>query len=198
MGEVTREAAWALLNEYTKTESLLKHALCVESAMRLYAEKGGHDVELWGATGLLHDFDYERWPNAAMDETGHPYTGIPILRERGYPEEMLDAIMAHAPFANMARTTPLAITLFAVDELCGLIMATAYMRPNKLEGLTAKSVKKKLKAKAFAAGVNREHIRIGVEELGADMGEHIMIIVEALQSISEQLGFESSSMEISE
>lgn len=194
MGEVSREATWALLNEYTKTESLLKHALCVEAAMRRYAEKVGEDVELWGAAGLLHDFDYERWPNEAMDETGHPYTGVTILREHGYPEELIDAIMGHAPFTHHPRTTALAKTLFAVDELCGLIMALGYIRPNNLDGLKAKSVKKKLKAKAFASGVNREDVQLGMEELGVDPGEHMTVVIEAMQSIAEELGFSTEMM----
>ncbi len=189
MSALSRDDAWALLNEYTSSESLVRHMLAVEAAMRSYARKNGHDEALWGITGLLHDFDYERFPNEAQDETGHPWTGAEVLRERGYPAEMLDAILGHAPFTRTPRTTPLAQTLFAVDELSGLIMAYGYMRPDNLEGMQAKSVKKKLKDKAFARGVNREDVRIGIEELGVDPSEHIMVVVEAMQGISAELGF---------
>lgn len=186
---IDRDAALALVHEYTESERLIKHMLSVEAAMRAYAERGGHDLELWGVTGLLHDFDYERWPNDAMDETGHPYTGIAILREKGYPEEMLDAILGHAPYANHPRTTPLAQTLFAVDELTGLIMAMGYVRPNNLDDLKPKSVKKKLKDKAFAPGVNREEVKVGIEELAIDENEHYSIVIGAMQGIASDLGF---------
>ena len=124
-----RAAAWDLLCEYTESDSLRKHALAVEASMRHYASLGGHDAETWGLAGLLHDFDYERFPNPNLDESGHPWTGVAILRERGYPEELCDAIMGHAPFTHHPRATALAKTLFAVDELCGLIVAMAYVRP---------------------------------------------------------------------
>ena len=189
MTTLDRDAAMALVREYTESDRLIKHMLAVEAAMRAYADRGGYDADLWGLTGLLHDFDYERWPNDAMDETGHPYTGIAILREKGYPEEMLDAILGHAPYANHARTTPLAQTLFAVDELSGLIMAMGYVRPNNLDDLKPKSVKKKLKDKAFAPGVNREDVRIGIEEMGVDESDHYMVVIEAMQGIAEELGF---------
>ena len=140
MSALSRDDAWALLNEYTASESLIKHMLAVEAAMRSYARKDDHDEELWGITGLLHDFDYERYPNEALDETGHPWTGVELLRDHNYPDEMLDAIMGHAPFTNHPRTTPLAKTLFAVDELSGLIMAYGYMRPDNLQGIQPKSV----------------------------------------------------------
>lgn len=184
-----REDAWTLLNEYTKSESLVRHMLAVEAAMRLYADEGAHDAALWGITGLLHDFDYERWPNANKDETGHPFTGVKILREEGYPEEMIDAVLGHADYAHRPRTTPLAKTLFAVDELCGFVMAVGYVRPTNLEGLKPKSVKKKLKDKHFAAGVSREDVRLGIEELGVDTDEHIDHVISAMQSISAELGF---------
>jgi putative nucleotidyltransferase with HDIG domain len=189
MSTVNREAACALLHEYTQSESLIKHMLAVEAAMRAYARLGGHDETLWGVTGLLHDFDYERYPNEHLDETGHPWVGVTILRERGYPEEMLDAILGHAPFTNTPRTTPLAKTLFAVDELSGLIMAMAYLRPEKLDGIQPKSVTKKLKDKAFARGVNRDDVRQGIEELGVDSNQHIMVVVEAMLGIKGELGF---------
>ncbi len=189
MSTLTREDAFRLLTEYTESDNLIKHMLGVEAAMRAYARQDGLDEELWGVTGLLHDFDYERWPNPELDESGHPWTGVEILRERGYPEEMLDAIMGHAPFTNRPRTTPLAKTLFAVDELSGLIMAMGYVRPNNLEELKPKSVKKKLKDKAFARGVNREDVQLGIEELGVDPAEHIQLVIEAMQGIAQELGF---------
>lgn len=189
MPEQSREDAWTLLNEYTSSESLVKHMLAVEACMRAYAKLGGHDEVLWGNTGLLHDFDYERYPNEALDETGHPWTGVAMLREREYAEEMLDAIMGHAPFTNTPRTTPLSKTLFAVDELSGLVMAYGLMRPDSLQGIKAKSVKKKLKDKAFARGVNRDDVRVGIEELEIDASDHIMVVVEAMQGIETELGF---------
>lgn len=184
----SRIAAWDLLNEYTSSDSLIKHMLAVEAAMRAYARSGGHDEDLWGMTGLLHDFDYERWPNPALDGSGHPWTGVAVLRERGYPEEMCDAILGHAPFTNHPRTTPLAKTLFAVDELCGLVTAIGYVRPDKLNGLEPASVKKKLKDKAFARGVSREDVRLGIEELGVDRDAHIALVIGAMQGIADQLG----------
>lgn len=189
MEKIDRESAWALLTEFTKSDSLIRHMLAVEAGMRAYARKGSHDENLWGVAGLLHDFDYERWPNENRDETGHPHTGVKILRERGYPEELCDAILGHAPFTMHPRTTPLAKTLFAVDELCGLITAMGYVRPNNLEDLKPKSVKKKLKDKAFAAGVSRDDIRLGIEELGVDESEHISLVIEAMQGIAGELGF---------
>lgn len=189
MGGPGRDAAWELLNEYTKSESLIRHGLAVEAAMVHYARKEGQDEELWGNAGLLHDFDYERWPNENRDETGHPFTGAKVLRERRYPEELVDAILGHAPFTKRPRTTQLAKTLFAVDELAGLIMAVGYVRPNDLNDLKPKSVRKKFKDKSFAAGVSREDIRSGIDELGVDESEHIALVIEAMQSISEQLGF---------
>ena len=189
MGTVDREDAYRLLIEYTQSDNLLKHMLGVEAAMRAYARKDGHDEDLWGVTGLLHDFDYERWPNPDLNESGHPWTGVKILHDQGYPEEVMDAIMGHAPFTNHPRTTPLAKTLFAVDELSGLIMAMGYVRPNNLEELKPKSVKKKLKDKAFARGVNRQDVQNGIEELGVDPTEHIQLVIEAMQGIAQELGF---------
>ena len=189
MSTLTREDAFRLLTEYTESDNLIKHMLGVEAAMRAYARQDGLDEELWGVTGLLHDFDYERWPNPELDESGHPWRGVEILLEQGYPEEMLDAIMGHAPFTNRPRTTPIAKTLFAVDELSGLIMAMGYVRPNNLEELKPKSVKKKLKDKAFARGVNREDVQLGIEELGVDPTDHIQLVIEAMQRISQELGF---------
>jgi putative nucleotidyltransferase with HDIG domain len=184
----TRADAWALLNEYTSSDSLIKHMLAVEAAMRAYARLGRHDEDLWGVTGLLHDFDYERWPNPALDQTGHPWTGVAILREHGYPDEVCDSILGHAPFTNHPRTSPLAKTLFAVDEICGLIVAMAYVRPDRLSGLEPSSVNKKLKDKAFARGVNRDDVRQGIEELGVDPTDHYRTVIEALQSAAPELG----------
>lgn len=182
---ITREDTWTLLNEYTKSESLLKHALGVEAAMRAYARKFGEDEEKWGITGLIHDFDYEKWPS--VEE--HPIKGNEILKEKGYPEEITQAIMGHAVYSGVPRDTLMAKTLFAVDELTGFIMASAYVRPDKLDGLKPKSVKKKMKDKRFAAKVSREDIEQGIAEIEVDRDEHIAIIIEALQGIKEDLGF---------
>lgn len=182
---ITREDAWKLLNEYTKTESLIKHALAVEASMRKYAQKLGEDVEKWGITGLIHDFDYEKYPSAEE----HPYKGNEILTELGYPEDIKTAIMGHAIYTNTPRETLMDKTLFAVDELSGFVMAVAYVRPDKLEGLTPKSVKKKLKDKAFAAKVSREDIELGIQEMDVDKDEHIATVIEALQGAKSQLGF---------
>jgi len=190
---VDRENAWALLNEYTQSESLVRHMLAVEAAMRAYARKLDEDEDLWGVTGLLHDFDYERWPNPDLDETGHPFTGVAVLRDQGYPEEMLDAIMGHALYSGIARETPLAKALFAVDELCGFVMAVAYVRPENLTGMKPKSVKKKLKDKAFAAAVSRDDIRLGIEEMAVDQDEHIQTVIDAMHGIAGKLGFGSGA-----
>ncbi len=179
-----RQEALALLHEYTKTDSLRKHALAVEAALRAYAAKRGGEIELWGITGLLHDFDYEMYP-AYPD---HPLKGSAILEERGYPPAMRRAILGHVPATNVPRDTDLARVLFACDELCGFIVACAMVRPNKLADLGASSVKKKLKDRAFARAVSREEIAKGVEELGVNMDEHIAVVVGALQSIAGDLG----------
>jgi len=158
---MTREDAYALLTEYTKKENLIKHALAVEAAMRAYARKFGEDEEAWGIVGLLHDFDYDMYPSLE----DHPFKGAEILREKGYPEEWIEAILGHAEHTGVPRTTRMAKTLFAVDELCGFITAVALVRPDKkLESVKVKSVKKKLKDKAFARQVSREDIRKGAEE----------------------------------
>src|SRR2546421_1867477 len=182
----TRSDAWELLTKYTQSDSLRKHALAVEAAMRFYAELGGEsDVELWGNTGLLHDFDYERWPTAP----DHPTVGMGILRERGWPEEMIHAIGGHAQYLNITRDTPLAKTLFAVDELCGFITACAYVRPSrKVAEVEVSSVKKKLKDKAFARSVSRDDIRQGTEELGIPLDEHIANCIQAMSRAADSLG----------
>lgn len=187
----TRAETLDLMHEYTESLSLRKHMYAVEAAMRAYAEKSGADIELWGITGLIHDFDYERWPNDAHSPTDeHPSTGVAILRDQGWPEEVLDAVMAHADYTNVPATTPLAKTLRAVDELAGFIMACALIRPTRISDLGAKSVKKKLKDKRFAAGVNREDIREAQEALGEDLTEHIDFVIEAMRGIADQLGLQ--------
>ncbi len=181
----TREDAWNLLNEYTKTPSLLKHALAVEAAMRAYARQYGEDEELWAATGLIHDFDYEQHPTA--DE--HPLAGVAILEERGWPEEVIEAIKGHATYLNVPRSTLMAKTLFAVDELTGLVTACVLVRPDRnIASLEVKSVRKKWKDKAFARGVNREDIEQGVAELGVELSAHIGVVIEALKPVADTLG----------
>lgn len=181
----TREEAWALLSEYTKNPNLIKHALAVEAAMRAYARRFGEDEELWAATGLIHDFDYEQHPT--LDE--HPAVGAAILREIGWPEEIVEAVEGHAPFLGVPRTSNMAKTLFAVDELTGLITAVALVRPSKsILDVKLKSVKKKWKDAAFARGVNREDIEQGAAELVVDLNEHIALVLSAMQGIAEELG----------
>src|SRR5256714_14955467 len=183
-----REEAWELLCEYTKGDSLRKHALAVETAMRASAARYGAadaDVDEWGLVGLLHDFDYEMFPS--VDQ--HPFTGANILCGRGYAERFIRAIMGHATYTNVPRDTAMARALFATDELCGFLVACALVRPNKsLDDLEVASVKKKLKDKAFARSVNRADIRLGVEELGVDMDEHIRFVINALRPVQEQIG----------
>lgn len=180
-----REAAWKLLCEWTKSEPLRKHALGVEAAMRAYARKLGGDEELWAVTGLLHDLDYERHPT----KEEHPFKGVEALREAGYPEEVLQAILGHASYSGVPRESLMAKALFAVDELSGFIVAVALVRPSKkLDDVTVKSVKKKLKEKSFAKGCDRDEIALGAKELGVDMDEHIQTVITALQGIAGDLG----------
>jgi putative nucleotidyltransferase with HDIG domain len=186
--EVTRDEAWRLFCEWTQSESLRKHVLGVEAAMVGYARERGEDEELWAATGILHDLDYEKYPDL---ETGHPRFALEELRSRGYPEEMIDAIAGHAVYLGMARETPLAKTLFAVDELSGFIAACALVRPTGIHGMTPKSVKKKLKTPAFAAGVNRDEVRQGAEELGVDFDEHLRKVIAFMEERSGELGLDS-------
>jgi putative nucleotidyltransferase with HDIG domain len=182
-----REAAWCLLTEFTQSESLRKHALAVESCMRAYARKLGGDEELWGVTGLLHDFDYERWPS--LDD--HPYRGNEILAERGWPEEIRRAIMSHAEYSGVARVSPMEKALFACDELAGFITACALVKPGKsLAEVEAKSVRKKMKDKAFARSVNRDDIVNGAADLGMELEEHIAFCVEAMKGIAGELGLD--------
>jgi putative nucleotidyltransferase with HDIG domain len=182
--DVTRERAWETLTRYTKSESLLRHALAVEASTRFYARRFGEDEELWGVAALLHDFDYEIHPT--LDK--HPQDGAPILREEGYPEEVVETVLSHAEHLGMPRDTPLKKTLFACDELSGFVHACGLVRPTGLDGLEPKSVKKKLKQPSFAAGVHRDEVYRGAEELGVPLDEHIANVVAALQPIAGELG----------
>ncbi len=186
----TRDDALTLMHEYTASESLRKHMLAVEAAMRAYAVKFGEDPERWGLAGLIHDFDYERFPNAAHSATEeHPAQGVGILRARGWPEDVLEAILGHATYCGVPRVTPMAKTLFAVDELTGLITATALVKPTRsLHDVDARSVRKKMKDKAFARGVSREDVVLGAEELGVDLDTHILFVIEAMRGIAPELG----------
>jgi putative nucleotidyltransferase with HDIG domain len=183
---ITRDEAWNLLNEFTKSESLLKHALAVEAALRHYAGVLGGDAELWGLVGLLHDFDYERWPNPPE----HSREGARILRERGVDEEIVGAILSHAEWNQdqCPLDRPLRKALFAVDELCGFITAVAYVRPERLTGMAASSVRKKMKQKSFAAAVKREDIEKGAALLGLPLDDHITHVIGAMQGIAGELG----------
>ena len=176
--------ALTLFHEWTTGDSLRRHAYAVEASMQYYAQLFGEDEELWRMTGLLHDMDYEKHPTPEE----HPFVGVEVLREKQYPEVMLEAILGHATYSGTPRETKLAKTLFAVDELAGFITAVAYVRPNGLDGMKPKSVKKKLKDKAFAAKVERAEIHAGVEQLGVDLTEHIQFVIDALKPHAEELG----------
>jgi len=190
----TRDEAIGLVHEYTESPSLRRHMLAVEAAMRAYARKYGEDEDRWGVTGLLHDFDYERWPNDAhAPDSEHPSTGVAILRERGVDEDVLDAIMAHADYTGVEVTTLMAKTLRAVDELTGFIVAVALVRPTRLVGMGAKSVRKKMKDRAFAAAVSREEMTANCEALGEDMAQHIAFVIEAMQGVAGELGLGDAS-----
>lgn len=187
----TRADALALMESWTESESLRKHMLSVEAAVAAYAERMGEDVELWSVAALLHDFDYEKHPNPNRDETGHPYVGVQELRRLGYPDEVLDAILGHADYTGVPRTTPLAKVLYACDEITGLITAAVLVRPDKdIAGLTINSLKKKFKDKAFARGVGREDVQRGAEELGVELWEHVQTVLEAMQARADVLGLE--------
>jgi putative nucleotidyltransferase with HDIG domain len=185
-----RDEALAIMHEYTASESLRKHMLAVEAAMRAYAEKFGEDVERWGITGLIHDFDYERFPNDAHSPTEeHPAEGVRILRNKGFPEDILTAILGHATYSGVPRESKMAKTLFAVDELTGLITATALVKPSRsVMEVEAKSVRKKMKDKAFARGVNRDDVINGAADLGVDLDEHIDFVIKAMQRSADALG----------
>jgi len=186
----SREDTLAIMHEYTASDSLRKHMLSVEAAMRSYAEKFGEDVDRWGITGLIHDFDYERYPNDAHSATEeHPAEGVRILRSRGFPEDILTAILGHAQYSGVPRESRMAKTLFAVDELTGLITATALVKPSRsVMEVEAKSVGKKMKDKAFARGVNRDDVINGAADLGVDLDEHIAFVISAMQRVAREIG----------
>jgi putative nucleotidyltransferase with HDIG domain len=186
--EISRERAWETLTRHTESEALRRHALAVEASVRAYARKFGEDEELWGVTALLHDFDWEIHPTLEQ----HPQDGAPILREEGYPEEMIEAILSHAEHLALPRDTPLKKTLFACDELSGFVHACGLVRPDGIETLEPKSVKKKLKQPSFAAGVNRDDVYTGAEELGVDLDDHIRFVIEALRPIAGELGLHTA------
>lgn len=185
MSSLNRESAWCLLTEYTRSESLRKHAMAVEACMRTYAGKLSQDVELWGMTGLLHDFDYEKHPSPEE----HPFIGNTILREHGYPEDLMHAILAHADYSGVPRVSLLDKALFACDELSGFITATALIKPSKsIAEVDVKSIRKKMKDKAFARGVNRNDITSGAADLDVDLDEHIAFCIAAMRGIADKLG----------
>jgi putative nucleotidyltransferase with HDIG domain len=186
----TREETLALVHEYTASDSLRKHMLAVEVAMRAYARKFGEDPERWGLTGLVHDFDYEHFPNAAHSPTEeHPAEGVRILRARGWPEDILEAILGHGDYTGVPRVTRLAKTLYAVDELTGLVTATALVRPSRsVHEVDARSVRKKMKDKAFARGVNRDDVVAGAADLGIELDEHIDFVIQAMRGSADALG----------
>jgi len=189
-GLPTRDAALAIQHEYTLSDSLRKHMLGVEAAMRAYAVRFGEDPDRWGLAGLIHDFDYERFPNAEHSATeGHPAHGVRILRQRGWPDDILQAILGHATYSGVARESRMAKTLFAVDELTGLITATALVRPSRsIHEVDARSVRKKMKDKAFAKGVNRDDVINGAQDLGVELDAHIQFVVDAMRAVADSLG----------
>jgi putative nucleotidyltransferase with HDIG domain len=184
---LSREQAWDLFCSWTESESLRRHVLAVEAAMRAYARRFGEDEELWGLVGMLHDLDYERYPDL---ETGHPRMALEELRRQGFSEAFVRAVASHADFLGVSRDSLMEKTLFAVDELSGFIMACAYVRPEGIHGMTPKSVKKKMKTPAFAAAVNRDELRSGAEELGVDFDEHVSLVIAALEERAGELGLE--------
>jgi len=185
----TREDAWKLFCEWTQSDSLRKHVLGVEAAMRAYARRFDEDEELWAVTGIVHDLDYERYPDL---DTGHPRHAIEELRRLGYPDEVVEAVAGHATFLNVPRETVMAKTLFAVDELSGFIAACALVRPTGIHGMTPKSVKKKLKQPSFAAAVNRDEVRQGADELGVDFDEHLSTVIGAMEDSATELGLDEA------
>ena len=186
--DVTRDRAWATLTRYTKSEALRRHALAVEAAVAGYARRFSEDEELWRATALLHDFDYEMHPT--LDK--HPQDGAPILREEGYPEELVEAVLSHAEHLGLPRDTPLKRTLFACDELAGFVHACGLVRPDGIETLEPRSVKKKLKQPSFAAGVHRDEVLKGAELMGLDLDEHIRNVVESMRPVARELGLRTA------
>ena len=186
----SRADSLALMQEFTASESLRKHMLSVEAAMRAYADRLEGDPERWGIAGLLHDFDYEQWPNPTLSPTEeHPAHGVRMLRERGYPEEICEAILGHANYSGVPRESPMAKALFAVDELCGMITATALVRPSRsIHEVEPASVRKKMKDKGFARGVNRDDVTAGAEALGVPLDEHIAVVIAAMRGVAAELG----------
>ena len=186
----SRDEAWALVEEWVESESLRKHLLGVETAMRAYARKWDEDEEMYAVTGLLHDLDYERFPDL---DTGHPRKALALFEEKGYPQELIDAVAGHATFLGVPRETRMAKTLYAVDELSGFVAACALVRPTGIVGMTPKSVKKKLKQPSFAAGVNRDEVREGAEALGVDFDEHVAYVIGAMEDRAADLGLAPAS-----
>ena len=186
---LSRDDAWTLLTEWVQSESLRRHCLAVEAAMRAYAREAGEDEELWGVVGLLHDMDYERYPDL---ETGHPRMALAELERRGVDPVIVRAIASHADFLEVPRQTALERTLYAVDELSGFLLACAYVRPDGIRGLTPKSVKKKLRQPSFAAAVSRDEVRRGAEELGVDFDEHVRFVIAALEQRADELAVQGS------
>ena len=184
----TREEAWDLVCEWVTSDSLRKHLLGVEAAMVAYAEKYSEDTEKWAVTGLVHDLDYERFPDLEDTENGHPRTALRLFSEMGWPQDIIDAVAGHATFLGVPRETQMAKTLFAVDELSGFVAACALVRPTGVEGMAPKSVKKKLKQPSFAAGVNRDEVRQGAEELGVDFDQHVQFVIDAMAARAGELG----------
>ena len=184
---VSRDEAWSLLTEWVESPSLRRHCQAVEAAMRAYAERSSADVELWGVTGLLHDADYERFPDMDDEEKGHPRSIMAELERRDAPPEMVRAIASHASYLGVEPESPMERTLVAVDELCGFLVACAAVRPEGINGLTPKSVKKKLKQPSFAAAVNRDEVRHGAEALGVDFDEHVAFVIGALEAEADAL-----------
>ena len=187
--DVTRDRAWETLTRYTQSEALRRHALAVEAAVRAYARKLGEDEERWGVVALLHDFDYEIHPT--LDK--HPQDGAPILRDEGYPEDVIEGILSHANHLELERDTPLKRTLFACDELCGFVHACGLVRPDGIDTLEPKSVRKKLKQPSFASGVSREDVYAGAELLGVDLDEHIAFVIAAMRPIAAELGLRTGA-----
>jgi putative nucleotidyltransferase with HDIG domain len=191
MPEPTRDEAWQLFCEWTESDSLRKHALGVEAAMRVYARKYGEDEELWAVAGIVHDLDYERHPDL---DTGHPRIALEELRKRGYPDDVVDAVAGHAEFLDVPRETQMAKTLFAVDELSGFVAACALVRPTGIEGMKPKSVRKKLKTPSFAAKVDRDQIQRAIDELGVDENEHIQLVIDAMTERADELGISAEQV----
>ena len=187
---MTRAEAWALFCEWTASESLRRHVLAVEACMRAYADRFGEDAERWGLVGLLHDLDYERFPDL---HTGHPRMALAELERLGFPDDMVRAVASHADYLEVSRDSPMEKALYAVDELSGFVMACAYVRPQGIEGMTPKSVRKKMKTPAFAAAVDRDAMREGAAELGVDFDEHVAFVIAALEPHAQALGLSGSS-----